>query len=917
MANSVIIDIPGVGQVEAKNAASESTLRELVNAINRLQKTSSPSAKAAGAATTPGGAAAAKSVNAGAGALAKGLGTASKSLGTMAFGAGKAAEKLLHTAGAAASFIKGMSNVEDSLTSAADQFKAIPIAGQALSAVFGAVAAATEKTINAYTKAASSGADFGGRLSEFSKTASQAGLTIDQFGSLVKGGAEGMLAFGTTVDQGAERFSRISKTLRSTSGELFALGFTTQDINEGLVSYGKIVRATGQAGKMTNSELAAGAKNYLKEMDALAKITGEDRKAKEAQAEALAKDGQYQMAISKTGEDVQASFRALMLQVPQEMQGLVKDVVTTGSVTTKENALNMSILGNDVMAELQKFNQKRMRNEALTMEERNRFNNILAKASIAARDRYGESLAANREMDGASRIVTAGLKLQIDSVREATISQEVAKKKTDAINKSTQEMKDRLAQLSNAFTDVLVGSGMLDGLMSGFELISSIVNALVVPAFKILGPVISDIVNIVGFFLTPVFKALGFILNGVADSFVFLRNLIAKPITATLTYLKDLFDRLIKPLDVFGFSFKALSTITDVVGMAFKDLMLNLKEMWYAIKDFIPGLKDATPAEREQLAKERTELSNRRQKIDNMLTNKAEEKIQQSAATARIAAGAGAGMPSTMTQELASKGITDPKAVANIMAQIQAESGFKPQSENLNYSGKKLFEMYGAGNKGGNKVRFKNIEEANAVAAKGPEAVGNVIYGGRMGNAEDEGFKYRGRGMIQLTGKSNYKKYGDMIGVDLVKNPDLANDPVIAQKLAAAYFADKQKAGVNLADINAIGKAVGYAGGPAETAKRAKLAEGFSARMAGSSPTGEQAAVAVTKPPTPAATVPTEKPTSQTASTGKTQESAESLLSSLNTKLSELIAVNRNLNRINERQLSVQQSQSNDLYVAA
>jgi predicted chitinase len=345
--------------------------------------------------------------------------------------------------------------------------------------------------------------------------------------------------------------------------------------------------------------------------------------------------------------------------------------------------------------------------------------------------------------------------------------------------------------------------------------------------------------------------------------------------------------------------------------------MLNLKEMWYAIKDFIPGLKDATPAEREQLAKERTELSNRRQKIDNMLTNKAEEKIQQSAATARIAAGAGAGMPSTMTQELASKGITDPKAVANIMAQIQAESGFKPQSENLNYSGKKLFEMYGAGNKGGNKVRFKNIEEANAVAAKGPEAVGNVIYGGRMGNAEDEGFKYRGRGMIQLTGKSNYKKYGDMIGVDLVKNPDLANDPVIAQKLAAAYFADKQKAGVNLADINAIGKAVGYAGGPAETAKRAKLAEGFSARMAGSSPTGEQAAVAVTKPPTPAATVPTEKPTSQTASTGKTQESAESLLSSLNTKLSELIAVNRNLNRINERQLSVQQSQSNDLYVAA
>lgn len=182
---------------------------------------------------------------------------------------------------------------------------------------------------------------------------------------------------------------------------------------------------------------------------------------------------------------------------------------------------------------------------------------------------------------------------------------------------------------------------------------------------------------------------------------------------------------------------------------------------------------------------------------------------------------------SKLFEALKEQGITGGAAQANILAQVQAESGFKSRSENLNYSGKKLFELYGAGNKGGNKVRFQSLEEAEQLAAQGPEAIGNLIYGGRMGNAADEGFKYRGRGLIQLTGKSNYEKFGKMLGIDLVENPDLANDPDVAAKIAAAYFAEKEKRGVDLTDIAAVGKAVGYAGGQAETLKRAQLAQNF------------------------------------------------------------------------------------------
>jgi predicted chitinase len=179
---------------------------------------------------------------------------------------------------------------------------------------------------------------------------------------------------------------------------------------------------------------------------------------------------------------------------------------------------------------------------------------------------------------------------------------------------------------------------------------------------------------------------------------------------------------------------------------------------------------------------------------------------------------------------LAAQGITDPVAVSNILAQIQAESNFRPRSENLNYSGAKLFELYGP-NQNRNRVRFRTLEEADALAAQGPEAVGNVIYGGRMGNAADEGFKYRGRGLIQLTGRNNYQHYSNLIGEDLVSNPDRANELDTALKIAAAYFAEKKRKGIDLTNITAVGRAVGYAGGADETARRAQMAESFMMAM--------------------------------------------------------------------------------------
>lgn len=136
---------------------------------------------------------------------------------------------------------------------------------------------------------------------------------------------------------------------------------------------------------------------------------------------------------------------------------------------------------------------------------------------------------------------------------------------------------------------------------------------------------------------------------------------------------------------------------------------------------------------------------------------------------------------SQMVSAMAEAGITDPKSQAALMANVDHETGgFKRFDENLNYSAERLQKVF--------PKYYKNADDARADAGNA-EAIANRVYGGRMGNTDPgDGFKFRGRGMIQLTGKSQYESMGKKLGVDLVNNPELAADPKIAAKIAAEYW---------------------------------------------------------------------------------------------------------------------------------
>jgi len=157
--------------------------------------------------------------------------------------------------------------------------------------------------------------------------------------------------------------------------------------------------------------------------------------------------------------------------------------------------------------------------------------------------------------------------------------------------------------------------------------------------------------------------------------------------------------------------------------------------------------------------------------------------------------------------------ITNNLRLAHFLSQCGHESGgFKAVSENLNYSAdglKKIFGKYFPGN-------------LNESYARKPEKIASRVYGNRMGNGDEstkEGYKFRGRGPIQLTGKANYQAFASDFFEDpetVMNDPDLVTDDVPTALYSALWFWNKNKLNkyADASDIKGMTKVIngGYIG---------------------------------------------------------------------------------------------------------
>jgi putative chitinase len=146
--------------------------------------------------------------------------------------------------------------------------------------------------------------------------------------------------------------------------------------------------------------------------------------------------------------------------------------------------------------------------------------------------------------------------------------------------------------------------------------------------------------------------------------------------------------------------------------------------------------------------------------------------------TGKVPAAVIAQIPETATKF----NITTNLRLAHFLAQCALEStGFTATVENLNYRAARLLQVF--------PKYFRGIDPA--AYANNPEKIGNRVYANRMGNGDEasgDGFKFRGRGYIQLTGKNNYTNFSNFLGEDCVANPDLV--ATMYPLASAAFFFD-------------------------------------------------------------------------------------------------------------------------------
>jgi len=146
-----------------------------------------------------------------------------------------------------------------------------------------------------------------------------------------------------------------------------------------------------------------------------------------------------------------------------------------------------------------------------------------------------------------------------------------------------------------------------------------------------------------------------------------------------------------------------------------------------------------------------------------------------------------------------------PLRLAHFFAQVLHESGgFRVFEEDLTYrSAARIRAVFGA-------KRFPTLAAAEPFV-NNPIALARKVYGGRMGNTvtNDDGWNFRGRGPLQLTGRENYQRFGKLIGVDLIADPGLVNDRRSLFAIPAAYWNQRAcNAAADRDDLEAVTKLV-------------------------------------------------------------------------------------------------------------
>ena len=166
-----------------------------------------------------------------------------------------------------------------------------------------------QQNFEAYQKITDVGVNFGGSLTQLRQAAADSYLTLGQFGDIVKNNGQTLARMGGSANEGAIAFSKVSKSLMGEFGAgLMAMGYTTQDVNQGMIDYIAITGGRTREEMKDQRALSLGTKNYLEELDRLADITGQSRAEISKTMKADMEKADMQLYLSTLSKDEADKF---------------------------------------------------------------------------------------------------------------------------------------------------------------------------------------------------------------------------------------------------------------------------------------------------------------------------------------------------------------------------------------------------------------------------------------------------------------------------------------------------------------------------------------------------------------------------------------------------------------------------------
>ena len=623
-------NIPGLpNKMEVKNAAEEATLKELVELFrknnNLLQKIAGQTKESAGKSGgnagggAPGGSAANPALQQAQKQQVQGAQAAAKSsqaqatvgqklgqaMGKVAQGAGKVVGGMFGLAGAV---VQGAQKIEDfalhlsevsnqfmnlgdDITRAADTLKRIPLVGNLLAGSLGVAAEAADRAYNEYTKLSEIGASFGGSMNDMINAATGAGLTMQQFNSIVKDNGPAMMALGGTTEQGAKRFAQLGKQMRQSEvgDRLLRLGFTTEQVNSGMASYINIVRSTGQLQGMSTKQLAESSGRYLTDLNELARITGQSVDEKKKEAEALAKDVQFRASMQKLSAEEQAQMINMINAYPEAHRTAIKDMIATGSITTEEGR-KFQQLYPEAAANFRSYNSVIKSGRAISKAEQEAQRNRYIDESKSTLQRNQQLLTFSRDFDQIGAGIIEAQAMQKDAYAKAAAESRKISSQSGATAEQIAKFKQKIAQTSNEMTKSMISPDALKALESAFSGLSKIVTGIVGPVMGALFKVIGIVVDTFGSVLGPVIDAAVAAFQPFIEGFHFIIDLFKAFLAPAIVLVSGILNSTLVP--AVKIVAKVLSIMIDVVKTILTPVFKVLGYITQALVDGFSWVSD-------------------------------------------------------------------------------------------------------------------------------------------------------------------------------------------------------------------------------------------------------------------------------------------------------------------------------------